>query len=131
MVLVVFLSLMVIAGLAVDGGAQVRATQYADMVAGESARAGAQRLDPGTTTGQAPALDGYAAAERAQTYMGEFDSSAYGKVTGTCQAQDTTVTCETTVVYHTIFLGIIGIDTLTVHGHGQAQGTRTVDGQPR
>ncbi|MCL2091784.1 MAG: hypothetical protein FWH11_11425 [Micrococcales bacterium] len=122
---------LVIAGYVVDGSAQTRALLYADTIAGQSARYGAQTLDPATLAdGQSPVLDPEQAAAEAEAYLAGYDSDLF-HVSGTCHAQDIAVVCDTTVVYNTILLGIINIDTLTVHGHAQAEGTRAVDGQPR
>jgi hypothetical protein len=122
---------MVIAGYAVDGSAQTRALLYADTIAGQSARYGAQAIDPADVAdGQTPTLDPGRAAAEAEAYLTGYSSDLF-RVTGTCHAQDTTVVCDTTVKYDTILLGIIGIGTLTVHGHAEAEGIRAVDGQPR
>ena len=121
---------MVIAGYVVDGSAQTRALLYADTIAGQSARYGAQAIDLDVNLGQAPTLDVERAAVEAQAHLAGYDSQLY-RVTGTCHAEETTVVCDTTVTYDTILLGVIGINTLTVHGHAEAEGTRTLDGQPR
>lgn len=130
-VLVIFLALMVAAGLAVDGSGKIQAAQYAQTVAAESARAGAQEILPGPVTGKSPVLDTTRAVQEAQTFMTGFHHDGYD-ISGTCYAEDNlTIACDTTVVYHTVFLGIITIDTLTVHAHSNAQATRALDGQPR
>lgn len=123
---------LVIAGYAVDGSAQTNALLYAETIAGQSARYGAQSVDPADVAeGRAPALDVDRAAAEAEAYLAGHDSDLF-HVTGTCRAEDTaTVACDTTVEYDTILLGIIHIDSFTVHGHAQAEGTRTVDGLPR
>lgn len=128
--LLLFFVVMVMTGYAVDGSAQTRAVLYAQTVAGQSARHGAQQIQPGPVTGQAVALDPDQAAAEAQAFLSEHDADLYS-VTGACHAQEDTVVCDTMVSYDTIFLGIITIDTLTVHGHAEAEGTRTLDGVPR
>ncbi len=122
---------LVIAGYVVDGSAQTRALLYAETIAGQSARHGAQALDAtALADGQTPALDPERAAAEAEAYLAGYDSDLF-HVTGKCHAEDTTVVCDATVVYDTILLGLIRIDTLTVHGHAQAEGTRALNGVPR
>ena len=128
--LMVFWVVMVMAGYAVDGSAQTRAVLYADTVAAQSARHGAQSISADAITGQTPKIDPSRAAREAETFLAAHDTDLY-HITGTCSAEETTVLCDTTVVFRTGFLGIIGISTMTVHGHAEAEGTRVVNGEPR
>ena len=66
-VAVCVLALISIIGLAVDGGAKMAATERADYVAGEAARAGGQAIDPAQAiTGQAITVDPQDATAAAQ-----------------------------------------------------------------
>lgn len=129
-VIMLVFAVLVIAGYAVDGSAQTRALLYADTIAGQSARYGAQTLEPDSLADGQAALDPEQAAAEAEAYLTGYDSELF-HVTGRCHAEDVTVVCDTTVTYDTILLGIININKITVHGHATAEGTRALDGQPR
>jgi hypothetical protein len=109
------LGLLVLIGLVVDGGAKIRGIQRADALAADAARVAGQRIDvPDAITGQDPTLDARAAAAAARAYL-----TARG-VTGTVTTTGTTVTVTVTDSTPTVFLGLIGIHTLTVTGHASA-----------
>ncbi len=107
--------LLLVVGLAVDGGAQVAATHRANAVADEAARAGGQALDIGAAlTGQVR-VDPAAAVAAAQDYL------ARSGVQGTVRVVDgDTLQVTTTVTEPTIFLGLVGITSLTAEGAGTA-----------
>jgi Flp pilus assembly protein TadG len=107
--------LLLIIGLAVDGGAKVAATQRANATADEAARAGGQALDvPAALAGQVR-VDPAAAVAAAQDYLARSD------VQGTVTVVDGDTLLVTTVVTEpTTFLGLVGISTLTVAGSGTA-----------
>ena len=107
--------LLLIVGLAVDGGAKVAATQRANAVADEAARAGGQALDVSAAlTGQVR-VDPVAAVAAAQDYLSR------NGVQGTVTVVDAdTLQVSTTITEPTTFLGLIGISTLTVEGTGTA-----------
>ncbi len=105
--------LLILAGLVADGGAKLRATQRADAVAQEAARAAGQAINvPTAIAGGTTSVDVHAATSAAQAYFAAND------VAGTV-AVDGGTTIEVTVhdVAPTIFLGLIGITTLDVTGH--------------
>ncbi|SDO16055.1 TadE/TadG family type IV pilus assembly protein [Geodermatophilus sp. DSM 45219] len=107
--------LLLIVGLAVDGGAKVAATQRANAIADESARAGGQALDVAAAlTGQIR-VDPAAAVAVAQSYLDRND--VQGAVT---VVDGDTLQVTTTITEPTTFLGLIGISTLTVEGTGTA-----------
>ena len=109
------LGLLVLIGLVVDGGAKIRGIQRADALAADAARVAGQRIDvPDAITGNDPTLDTRAAAAAARAYL-----TARG-VTGTVTTTGTTVTVTVTDSTPTVFLGLIGIHTLTVDGHASA-----------
>lgn len=107
--------LLLIIGLAVDGGAKVAATQRANAIADEAARAGGQALDiPAALTGQLQ-VDPAAAVTAAQDYLDR--NGVEGQVT---VVDGDTLQVTTTITEPTVFLGLIGISTLTVEGSGAA-----------
>lgn len=111
------LALLGIIGIAVDGGSKMRATERADYLAGEAARAGGQAIDPAQAiTGRAIAVDPQDAAAAAQSYL--HSSGATGTVTVSSDGK--TLTVVVTGSYDTTFLPVVGIDSLPVTGHGKA-----------
>jgi Flp pilus assembly protein TadG len=107
--------LLLIIGLAVDGGAKVQATQRANAIADEAARAGGQAVDRSAALAGEVRLDVPAAVAAAQDYLNRHD------VPGTVTVVDAdTLAVTTTVTEPTVFLGLIGITTMTVDGSGTA-----------
>ncbi|WP_029429679.1 TadE/TadG family type IV pilus assembly protein [Blastococcus sp. URHD0036] len=108
-------ALLLVIGLAVDGGAKVAATQRANALADEAARAGGQALDIAAALTGEIRVDPTAAVAAAQDYL---DRSG---VAGTVTVVDgDTLRVTTTLTEPTTFLGLIGITTLTVEGAGTA-----------
>ena len=107
--------LLLIIGLAVDGGAKVAATQRANAIADEAARAGGQGLDVSAALDGRIQLDPAAAVAAAQDYLDRND--VQGAVT---VVDGDTLQVTTTISEPTTFLGLIGISTLTVEGTGTA-----------
>ena len=117
--------LLALVGLVVDGGAKVRAVQRADALAAEAGRAGGQAINvPAAITGDAPTVDARAAVAAAQTTSAENGVKGTVTVTDAGRTLDVEVTTDT----ETIFLGIIGINSMTVHGHAQVTLVRGVTG---
>ena len=107
--------LLLIVGLAVDGGAKVAATQRANAIADEAARAGGQALDVSAAPAGQVRVDPAAAVAAAQDYLSR------NGVQGTVTVVDAdTLQVSTTITEPTTFLGLIGISTLTVEGTGTA-----------
>lgn len=105
--------LLVLVGLVVDGGAKVRALQRADRLAAEAGRAGGQAINvSAAVAGDAPTVDKQAAILASQAYL-----RASG-VTGTVSVTDAgrALVVDVTSTTDTVFLGLIGVNTLTVHG---------------
>ena len=97
-------------GLSVDGGGKVRALERADNVAAEAARAAGQAIyAPQAIEGGAKVVDPGAAVAAADAYLS--DAGVNGTVSVADDRQHVTVTV--TIIYHTVFLGAIGINTLT------------------
>jgi hypothetical protein len=116
-VVVLTVAVVMFAGLVLDGGLALAAKVRAIGEAQEAARNGAQALDlaayraDGTVRlvpGQARTL--------AQDYLGSTGDT--GTVTVT--SDPATVTVTVTARQHTQFLGLLGLDSLTVTGTGSA-----------
>ncbi len=106
---------VVVIGLAVDGGAKVAATQRANAIADEAARAGGQALDVSAALAGQVRVDSAAAVAAAQDYLDR--NGVQGAVT---VVDGDTLTVTTTITEPTTFLGLIGIQTMTVEGSGTA-----------
>ncbi|MFD7444033.1 pilus assembly protein TadG-related protein [Streptomyces sp. NPDC059909] len=116
-VAVCVVALIGIIGLAVDGGGKLRATERADYIATEAARAGGQAIDPAQAIpGTAIAVGPQAAQAAAQAYL----RSAGVAGTVTVSADGKTLTVTTTGSYATKFLPVVGTGSLPVTGHGKA-----------
>lgn len=119
------LGLLLLVGLIVDGGAKLRATQRADAVAAEAARAAGQVLDlPAAVAGQGASVDVVGAVAAASAYL-----DAAG-LAGAIQVADdrTHLAVTTTSESPTVFLGLIGISTTTVTGHAEVQLVHAISG---
>ncbi|MET7621935.1 pilus assembly protein TadG-related protein [Streptomyces sp. NPDC005408] len=109
--------LLAIIGLVLDGGGKLRATERADALALEAARAGGQAIDPGAAiTGAAIRVDPQAATAAAYAYLNRAGVS--GRVS--TSEDSTQVTVTVTETYETKFLPVVGIGSMSVTGHGTA-----------
>lgn len=120
--------LLILVGLVVDGGAKVRALQRADRLAAEAGRAGGQAIDVSAAiAGDAPTVDKQAAVLASQAYL---RSSG---VTGTVSVTDAgrALVVDVTTTTKTVFLGLIGVNALTVHGSAKVVLVRGVSGASR
>ncbi|MFF3876744.1 TadE/TadG family type IV pilus assembly protein [Streptomyces sp. NPDC001978] len=116
-VAVCVIALIGITGVAIDGGSKMRATERADYIAGEAARAGGQAIDPADAiSGRAIVVDPQAAAAAAQAYLRSAGATGTVSVSG----DDKTLTVTVTSSYDTKFLSVVGIGSLSVSGHGKA-----------
>ena len=110
--------LMAMLGLAVDGGAKVRAAQRADRLAAEAARAAGQAVDATAALGgRAIRVDRAAARSAAQRYLAE--AGAKGSADISADGRGITVRTEATVP--TVFLGLVGVSEFTVSGRAEAR----------
>ncbi|MER6443631.1 pilus assembly protein TadG-related protein [Streptomyces venezuelae] len=115
---IVTVALLGIVGLAIDGGGKLRATERADAVAMEAARAAGQAIDPAAAvTGEGARVDPEAAQAAGYAYLAR--SGARGTVSLSADRTQLTVTVNGT--YATKFLSVVGIGTLGVSGHGSAR----------
>ncbi|MDQ0956017.1 Flp pilus assembly protein TadG [Streptomyces phaeochromogenes] len=116
-VAVCVIALIGIIGVAVDGGSKMRATERADYIAGEAARAGGQAIDPAEAiSGNAIVVDPQDAQAAAQAYLRSADATGTVSVSG----DGKTLTVNITGRYDTKFLSAVGIGSLTVTGQGKA-----------
>lgn len=112
---VLTLALFAAVGLVVDGGAKVRAVQQATRVAAEAARAGAQQVNvSGVQTGGVTTLNAVRARSAAQAVLADAG------VTGSVTATATQVRVSASVTRPTVFLGLVGTDSVTGTGSAQA-----------
>lgn len=119
MMLVCAVTLMMILGLVVDGGAKARALDHAGAIASEAARAAAATYRPGDI-----AIDPQAANQAAQDYLTAAGATGSVTVTGL------DVAATATLRQDTVFLPLVGIDAFTVTGAGQAQVVYQQGGTP-
>jgi Flp pilus assembly protein TadG len=118
LVLVLAFSVLVMIGLAVDGGGKMRAMQRADNLAAEAARAAGQSIQLGQAVQGGPKVVDVARAVAAgQAYL------AAAGVTGTVVPSDDRrqVTVTVNITYNTVMLGLVGFDQLPVTGTATAQ----------
>ena len=115
-VAITVLGILILCGLVVDGGAKLRAVQHADRVATEAARAAGQAADPAALAGGEARIDRQAAADAATTFL----AAAQATGSATISADGTAVEITVTTTAPTVFLGLIGVSTFTVTGHGRA-----------
>lgn len=115
-VVVLTLGILALTGLALDGGLALTASTRARGQAEAAARAGAQAIDLTAfrTTGTLRLLPSEA-ADRAWAHLHAEGTS------GAVTASANTVTVTVTAQQPTQLLSLVGITTITVHGHGTAQ----------
>ena len=102
-------ALLMVLGLVLDGSAKAHALDRANQLAYEAARAGLQTVNPSASRVDAVAVD--TAVE---------DYLAVHGVSGTAAIADQQVIVEVTITEPTKMLSMVGIDSMTVTGHGTA-----------
>lgn len=117
-VIVVFASLILVAGLVVDGGQKVTATRRAESVAAAAARAGA---DAGATGSIAGGKTRASAVTVATTYL-----RGSSGVTGSVSVRGGRVIVTTEVRQPTIFLSVLGL----THVTGRAESVHELQSSP-
>jgi hypothetical protein len=123
---ITILGLLVLCGLVADGGAKLRAVQHADRVATEAARAAGQAANASALAAGHAHIDRHAAIAAATTYLGAAGATGSATVSADGTAVDVTVTTTAP----TVFLGLVGVPTFTVTGHGRATLVHGVTGGP-
>lgn len=119
------IGLLAMVGLVVDGAGKIRAVQRADALAAEAGRAGGQAIDaPASILGAPPVVDPRAAVAAARAYLARNGVQGDVTVAEGGRTIDITVTSTST----TVFLGLIGVDSMTVHGHATVSLVRGVTG---
>ncbi|TRY17467.1 pilus assembly protein [Tessaracoccus rhinocerotis] len=114
---------VIIVGLGVDFAGHAAAEQSARAVAAEAARAGGQYLHAGP--GSRPEPNTSNARQAATAYVEASD------LTGTVSLDAGVITVRVTGRYETLFLGIMGVNELPIHGRGAASVHTVVDGAER
>jgi hypothetical protein len=117
LVIVLALAVLAMIGLSVDGGGKVRALRKADNLAAEAARAAGQAIEGGQAIpGGEKVIDPVPAVEAAQNYL--TAAGVTGTVTVSQDRKQITVTV--TIQYDTVFLDLVGLDTLPATRHATA-----------
>ncbi|MEV7525638.1 pilus assembly protein TadG-related protein [Streptomyces sp. NPDC091371] len=115
---IVTVALLGIIGLAIDGGGKLRATERADAVAMEAARAAGQAIDPASAvTGTQIRIDPEAAQAAAYAYLARAGTQGTVSLTG----DRTQLTVTVNDAYPTTLLSVVGIGSMDVTGHGTAR----------
>lgn len=121
---VALVAVIVILGIAVDFSGHARATQEAQGLAAEAARAGGQHLD--ISSGQARL-----ATRQAVAAADNYVASASGWTGSVSIESPTMLRVDVVGTYECQFLSIIGINSLRVEGTGLADVKSTVAGSER
>lgn len=116
---------LVIMGLVVDGGAQLRAGQRADQVAREAARAAGQAISGDPILGRPGMVDVSRSRQAANEYL-----TAAG-VAGEVSVDGATITVTTSVVFTPVMLSAFGISSVTVQGSAVAETKQVYQGASR
>ena len=125
---IALVAVLVIIGLVVDGAGRIRATQRADNLAAEAARAGGQAIDVAAAIGGAPkVVDPEQAREAAQRYLAALGEPG---VTGTAEpsADGEHLTVTVSITYDTAMLDLFGFaDTYVERGTATVELVTTSD----
>lgn len=127
MLLVLFLALIALAGIVIDGGAKLDQAENANAIAQEAARAGAGVVDQGSAYGSGSfTVNQGEAIAAAQRYL----ATAGYRGTVSAPTPDT-IQVTVTVTSPTRVLSIIGIDSMTSTGSATASLVTGVTGPGR
>jgi Flp pilus assembly protein TadG len=120
LVLVLAFSVIIMIGLAVDGGGKMRALERADNIAAEAARTAGQAIQlPQAVTGGDKVIDPDRAVAAAQAYLATAPGVVGHDVTWSPDGRR--VVINVTINYDTQLLGIIGINQMAVTGTATAE----------
>lgn len=115
-------ALIMIAGLVIDGGQKAAAISRAESAAAGAARAAANAGAGGTLgSGGKGTVAAAEARAAAQTYLKSAAIGPGPTLSGTVSVHGREVRVRTRATVSTIFLSVIGIDTLTGTGEATAQ----------
>lgn len=120
-VTIVMFALILIAGIAVDANGQVVDRQQAQAVAAQAARAGGQMI--ATLDGGTPQLDIGRAKVAAQAYLKEAGYS------GSVTVSNSQVRVQIATKYRTIFLSIMGINSLPISVEATSDSIQSYNGE--
>lgn len=120
-VVIMTLTLIVVAGLVIDGGYTLAARRRAFNEANAAARAGAQALDEAAlrSTGE-HRLEPELARSLAEAHLDDAG------LTGTVEVTGTLVTVHVTTTQDMAILGIVGVGPLTIEAEGSARAVQGV-----
>jgi Flp pilus assembly protein TadG len=118
MLAVMFVSLLALAGLVIDGGAKLTAAENAAAIAQEAARAGAGQVNQAAAHENGTiVVDPSQAIAAANTYLA---SAGYPPTAQPVPGNPDEIQVTVTVNQPTKVLSIIGIDTMSAQGHATA-----------
>jgi Flp pilus assembly protein TadG len=118
-------AVLMIMGLVVDGGAQLRATQRADQVAREAARAAGQAVSGDPILGRPGLVDVTRGRQAATAYL------AAAEVAGDITVTGATITVTTRVRFTPVMLSAIGVGSITATGRAEAEAKQVYQGTTR
>lgn len=122
LVLVVVPAIVLIAGLVIDGGQQARAASRAESVASGAARAaGNAGVTPEFAQGSTGSLGVGQARQAAREYLDSAASEGQPRISGHVTVHDHRVKVDTEARANTLFLSLVGIDTVTASGSAEAE----------
>ncbi len=122
LVAVLSLSMLLMAGLVVDGGRQLIAYRRAANDAEQAARVGAAALNPAALRGGSYTLDPAAATAAAARYLSAAAGQNGVQITGSrVTVTGNTVAVQLTLRRTTTFLAVLGVTGLTATGRGRAR----------
>jgi Flp pilus assembly protein TadG len=122
MLLALFVALIALAGIVIDGGAKLNQAENANAIAQEAARAGAGMVNQANAYANGTfTVDPAQAVAAAQDYLASNDYDAANGYTTTVATVGTeSIRVTVTVTSRTHVLSIIGIDTMTSSGSATA-----------
>lgn len=126
MLAVLFVALIAMAGIVVDGGTKLSAAENATSIAQEAARAGAGMVSRSHVyTGGGFVVDWDQADQAATQYLQEVSAvdhvSSFNVARSSAAGGQTRIAVSVTISQPTKVLSIIDIDTITVTGHATAE----------
>ena len=115
-----------IIGITVDLGGQLHAKERAHTIAAQAARTGAEQITADAMLGTKPTLDVGKARTAANAYLRAAGVDGTVSVSGGIR-----VTVTVVDTYQPLFLGSIGVGSLTVSASSTAELKRALDGSER
>jgi len=115
-----------IIGITVDLGGQLHAKEHAHTIAAQAARTAAEQITADAMLGTKPELDVGRARTAANAYLRAAGVDGTVSISGGSR-----VTVTVVDTYQPVFLGSIGVGTLTVSASSTAELNRALDGSER